>query len=222
MARAQAPVHGVAVQIRAAPPAPGAEALGEHVHHGVELRARERAIGPGPATEREQPVFVPLAAGHLGDDLLRQHVERLVRDDEPVELAAAHGVEQRRALHQLVAAQGKQPAPGNPGDGVIGPADALQENGDGARRAELAHQVHVSDIDAELERGGHHQRAQPPGLEPLLGLEAAFLRQAAVMGADVVLTQTLAQVARHALGQAACCDAVGAANARANQRATTG
>ena len=36
-----------------------------------------------------QLVLVPFACGDLGDDLLREHVERLLGDRQPVELAAA-------------------------------------------------------------------------------------------------------------------------------------
>jgi hypothetical protein len=41
---------------------------------------------------------------------------------------------------------------------------------DGARRAELAHQVDVADVDAEFQRTGRHQRFQFALLEPLLRL----------------------------------------------------
>ena len=68
---------------------------------------------------------MPFARGHFRDDLLGQHVERLFRNDKPVELAAANAVEQRRTLHQLVAGQRKEPPLGRAVDGVPGPADAL-------------------------------------------------------------------------------------------------
>ena len=37
----------------------------------------------------------------------------------------------------------------------------------GARAASQDHLVDVADVDAELERGGRHDAAQLPGLEPL-------------------------------------------------------
>ena len=121
---------------------------------------------------------------------------------QPVEFAGAHGIEQRRALHQLVAAQGEQPALRHAAHGVVGAADALQEGGDRARRRELAHQLHIADVDAELERGRGDQRAQRAGLEALLRVQALFARQAAVVGGDVVRADPLAQVARDALDHA--------------------
>ena len=53
----------------------------------VELAARQIAIGIGAADQREQLVFLPIAGGAIRDDLLRQDVERRVRDLQPVQLA---------------------------------------------------------------------------------------------------------------------------------------
>ena len=87
--------------------------------------------------------------------------------------------------------------------GVIGATDALQEDRDAARRAELAHQLDVADVDAELERGGGHHHLEFAGLETLLGIEAGFLRETAVVGRDILLTETLGEVAGDALHHAA-------------------
>ena len=76
----------------------------------------QRGVRPGAAHQCEQRVLVPFAAGDLGDDLLRQHVERRLRDAQRVELAAAHAVEQRRALDQVVARLREQPALGHAAD----------------------------------------------------------------------------------------------------------
>ena len=142
------------------------------------------AIRPGAAHQREQLVLAPFPRRDLGDDLLRQHVERLLGDDEPVELAAAHAVEQRGAFDQLVARQRKQPALRRAADGVARAPDPLQEARDRARRAELADQIDLADIDAELERGGRDQRLELAALQALLGVEPLLLREAAVMRGD--------------------------------------
>ena len=88
---------------------------------------------------------------------------------------------------------------------MAGAADALQERGDRARRAELADQVDVADVDAELERRGGDQRLQLAALQALLGVEPLLARQAAVVRGDVLLAEPLGQVARRALGHAAAC-----------------
>ena len=79
---------------------------------------------------------------------------------------------------------------------------ALQERGDAARRTDLAHEIHVADIDAQLQRRGRHQHLQLAGLELLLGIQPQLLGQRAVVRGDVFLAQQLAEVARGALGHA--------------------
>ena len=189
---AQHVVDRVAMDQRAAPAAAGGEAFGQHAHDGVEVLARESAIRPGAAHASNRAVLGPFLRRDLGDDLLRQHVERLLRDGQPIELAAAHAVEQRRAFDQVVARQREQPALRHAADRVAGAADALQEAGDRARRAELADQVDVADVDAELQRRGGHQHLQLAALQPLLGVEALLLRQAAVVRGDRVFAEPLA------------------------------
>ena len=78
LARAQPLVHGVAVQIGAASAAPRAEAFGEHAHDGVEVRAREIAIRPRARTSANSSSSPYSRADDLGDDLLREHVERML------------------------------------------------------------------------------------------------------------------------------------------------
>ena len=78
--------------------------------------------------------------------------------------------------------------------------------GDRARRAELADEIHVADVDAEFERGGRDQRLQLAALEPLLGREPVLLRHAAVMRRDRAFAQALRQFAGDALGHAARVD----------------
>ena len=73
-------------------------------------------------------------------------------------------------------------------------ADALQERGDRARRADLADEIDVADVDAELERRGRDERAQFAALEALLGVEAKLLGEAAVMRGDRFLAEPLAEM----------------------------
>ena len=72
-------------------------------------RARP-SVGPSATDQREDRVLTPLTRGDLGDDLLRQHVERQLRDYEAIELAATDAVEQCCAFDQLVARQREEPA----------------------------------------------------------------------------------------------------------------
>ena len=116
------------------------------------------------------------------------------------------GAHQRHRFQQLVARQRQQPALGHFAQRVSGAAHPLQERADRAGRADLANQVDVADVDAHLERGGGHDRAQFALFEPLFGRQANFAREAAVMAATRFFAQQLAQVMGHALGQAARVD----------------
>ena len=72
-----------------------------------------------------------------------------------------------------------------------GAADSLQERIDGARRADLTHQVYIADVDAELERSGRDQCLQLAPFEPLLGLQASFFGKAPMVCSDILLAQPL-------------------------------
>ena len=105
---AQAPADQVLVQVGGAAPASGGEPVGQHGHHGVELRSVEAPVGPSAAEGGEQVVAGPLAGAHLGDDLLREHVQGLFRYHDAVQFPLLGGGEQGAALDQFVAAQRKQ------------------------------------------------------------------------------------------------------------------
>ena len=198
------PIDRVAMDERAAPAAAGGEALGQHPDDRVEIVARERAEGPGAPEQVEERRFRPILRRDFRDDLLGEHVERLLGDRKPVELAAADAVEERGAFDEIVARERKQAPLGRAADGVAGAADPLQEGRDRAWRADLADEVDVADVDAEFERGGRDQRFQFAALEPLFGREPELLGHAAVMGGDGLLAETLGELAgdplRHAAG----------------------
>ena len=98
----QPPVDAVVVHVCAAPPSARREALGQHLHDGVEVLPREVTVRIGAAHQVEERILLPFLAGHGRDDLLRENVERVVRDDQPVERPPARGPHERGALDQLV------------------------------------------------------------------------------------------------------------------------
>lgn len=196
----------VAVQVRAAHAATAREPLGEHLHHVVEALARQPGVRRGPREACIQRVLLPFRARDFGDDLLREHVERRFGNPQRIEFATLHAIEQRRAFDQLVARQRKQSPLRHAADVVPRAADALQERRDAARRADLADEIDVADVDAEFERRGRDEQLQFAALQALLGVEAVLLRQAAVMRGDRVLAEPVGEMARHALGGAARVD----------------
>ena len=131
-----------------------AEPFGERAHDILVLVARELRVRVGTPHEVEQGVFRPFLRRDLGDDLLREHVQRLGWNDQPVELAAPHRIEQRGAFDQLVTRQCKNARFRHAADLMTRPPRALQKGRDRSRRAQLAYELDVADVDAELERSG--------------------------------------------------------------------
>ena len=148
----------------------------------VEIRARKIAIGIGAADQREEIVFAPVFGGARGHDLLRQNVERRFGNDRSgrVRLAAsartsaAHSTSSSRVVAKM-RPLGIGAAP------VAGAADALQRDGNRARRADLADQIDVADIDSQFERRRRHERAQFARFQLRFGGEPQLARQAAVV-----------------------------------------
>ena len=99
-------------------------------------------------------------------------------------------------LDELVARQRKQTAFRRAVDRVTGAPDTLQERGDTARRADLADEIDVADVDAELERCGGDERFQLAVLQALLGVEALLFGEAAVMRADMFFAQAVGELTR--------------------------
>ena len=164
-------------------------------------RARERK-GQRAAQPIVKLRFRPILRRDFRDDLLRQHVERPVRDRQAVKLPATDAVDEGCALDQIVARERKQASLGRAADRVTGTADALQEGRDRARRTDLTNEIDVADIDPELERGGRHQGFQFAALQPLFGGEPELLRHAAVMRGDGLFAETVGELARDAFGHA--------------------
>ncbi len=203
---AQHVIDAVVVQERRRATGTFADALRQHLDDVIEVVAVEVAEGPGATGEVVEAVFGPVLAGALGDNLLREDVERGDGLDDAVEAAGAHGADQGGALDELVAAGGEEAALRLEAEGVTGAADALQEGRDAARRADLADEVDAADVDAELQGGGADQRLELALLEALLDAQTPVAGEAAVVAGDRVLAETLAQVVGDAFGEAARVD----------------
>ncbi len=205
-AAAQAAGRQVAMQIGAARPMASGIAFGEHPQQSLISGVIQHRIGHRPAQQRQQRVLLPFTAGYLGDDLLGQHVQRRRGNSQRVQFAAAHGIEQRGAFDQVITRAGKQAPLGYARHLVTGASYSLQEGGDRTRRAELADQLHVADIDAQFQRGGGHQHPQFAAFELLLGRQSLLARQAAVVRCHHRAAQPFGQMAGGALGHAARVD----------------
>ena len=196
-------MHGVAMQVAGALPAAGGEAFGQHAHDRVEILARQLRVRPGAPHPVVQLVLVPFRARRL-----RPRSAARARPAARCGMTSASSSPRRTqsssAAHSTRSSRdcGNRRALGHAADLVARAADALQQRGDRARRTELADQVDVADVDAQFQRRGRDQHLQFAALEPLLGVQPQFLRQAAVVRGDRVLAQPFGEVARDALGHA--------------------
>ena len=155
---AQAPVHRVVVQVRAAAPPTGLDTPRRQGDRVVEVLPRQvgvRCSAPGEVPHRLDLALT--GGGDLGHQLLDKDVERGDRRLEQVEPALTHGGQQGRALDELVPRGRVQPAGRRAVAVVVGPADALEKGADGPGRSDLADQLDRPDIDTQLERGGRDE-----------------------------------------------------------------
>ena len=183
-----------------------ADAGGKHRHDLVEGLALEVREGGCFAHEVVEGVLGPGFAGGFGHDLLGEDVEGGGQGRDAVEASGADGANEGGALQELVAGGGEEAPVGAQTEGVAGAADALEQGGDAAGRADLADEIDGADVDAELEGGGGDEGAQVAGLEALLDAQAAFLGDAAMVARDGLLSKTLGQLLGDALGKGAGVD----------------
>ena len=168
-------------------------------------RADRDTDGRGARARTAPPTPISRARGDR-DALLREDVARAGGHRERVELAGAHRAHGGRRLHQIVARERKDDALRHRAARVSGAADALDQRREGARRADVAHQVDRADVDAELERRRRHHERDLARLEPLLRLEPRAARHAAVVRGHPAGAEPLLERVRHALHQPARVD----------------
>ena len=77
---------------RAATAALGAETFGQHSHNFLKFRAFKKAIGISRAHQIKQLLLLPIFARCRGDDLLRQNIERFLRNlnEHPIPRRRTH------------------------------------------------------------------------------------------------------------------------------------
>src|SRR5207302_1722190 len=98
-----------------------------------------------------------------------------------VELALSDRAKQLRTLHEIVSRHREEAPLWSARQRMSGSTDALQECGDPVRRSNLAGEIDVTDINAELQRRGGHQRLQAATLQSGFRVQPFLFRQAAVM-----------------------------------------
>ena len=200
LARAFAAVDRALQAVPDDPRAQLGEAVGgiaavEHVEHVLQLLAGEVVEGLGRDDDLLHVVDLPLVERRHRDQVLGEHVERVLRDLRLLDLPFAHPPRDHRALEQVAAVFGEDPAFGGLADAVPGAADPLQAAGHRLRRLDLDHEVDGAHVDAELQRGGGDEAGQLARLQHLLDQRPLLVGERAVVGAgDLDLLQRLAGV----------------------------
>ena len=121
-----------------------------------------------------------------------------MRNLQRIQFAVANAAHGGEAFDQFIPAERKQASLWQTAALVAGPADALEQRGDGARGTELADQVNRPNVYPEFKRGGGDQGLEFAPLQTALGFKPQLGRKAAVMRGDLIRPQPLAQVMRHA------------------------
>src|SRR5262249_35804429 len=123
-----------------------------------------------------------------------------------VELPCPHSPEDRSALDELVTRRRIEASLRRRASRVAGATDTLEKRGEAPRRADLAHELHGPDVDAQLERCRRDERLQVSRTESRLQPKPPILREAAVMRGHALRADPFRQEMRQSLGETAGVD----------------
>ena len=135
----------------------------DEIDDGVEIGARQAAVGRGRGHLGVELVAPKRLAAGAAEHVLRQHVERADAQRRRILRILRDGVERGAAFQHLEAVGRHQHAFRGLVHAVIGAADALQQPRGALRRADIDDEIDVAPVDAEIERGGADDRAQAAG-----------------------------------------------------------
>ena len=169
-------VLGVGGQARAA--------LLDEVQRPLELGARELAVGMRAAHLGVQRLRLEAAAQRHGDEVLHQHVQRLVRRGALLDAPGLRGTARGGRLDQLQRVGRHERDAARPPRRMAAAAGALQQPRDALRRADLQHALHRQEVHAQVQRRGGDHRLQPPFLQAQLDPLAHLLVERAVVQRD--------------------------------------
>ena len=97
----------------------------KHLHDFLEFLECQIPVRVSATDQCKERLLIPLLRCHFGNNLLGQHVERLLGHSEAVELAAPDRIQQSRAFGQIIPRQWEQPPLGRAAHGVARSAHPL-------------------------------------------------------------------------------------------------
>ena len=143
--------------------------------------ARQRPERRGATHGLEPSLDIDRFERARGDRLLREDVERILRDAHRLDLARQHPLRDDRRVQDVAAVLGEQGGAADLADLVSGAPDTLQARRRRGRRLDLDDEVDLAHVDAELERTGRDDAAQDAGFQFVLDLRALLLGHRAVV-----------------------------------------
>jgi len=154
----------------------GGVAARKHVERLVEHVVGDVGEVGGAAHEREEVVDVPLVERAGGDQLLREHVERVTGIAHLLDEPLAHALHDHRGFEEVAAVLREDLARARLADLVAGAADPLQPARHGSGRLDEHHKIDGAHVDAELEAAGGDDRPQAAALQVGLDLQPLLAR----------------------------------------------
>ncbi len=189
----------------------------QHVEHPLEHAHAEVGVGRRAPDAREQVVDVPGVHASHGDDLLREHVERVSGVARGLDEPFVHRPRHRRGGDE-VAAEFREDDPFARRAGLVtGAADALEAAGHRGGRLDLNDEIDCPHVDAELQRRGGDQRLDAAGLQQVLHLAARLARERTMVRPHERLAGELVQRTREAFREPAAVDEDQGGAMRVNQ-----
>ena len=174
--RHEAPIAVVAAQHIAA--------VDGELEQAVEGGAIQGGVGQGSADFLEQRIGMHRLAAGAAQNVLRHHIERAGAWRLAVELAVLDGGECRLAFQRLEAVRGHEKRAAGNVQAVVRAANPLQQPAHALRRRHLDHQIHITPIDAQLQRRRGNHAADLPRRHHGLGAPPEFAVERAMIECD--------------------------------------
>ncbi len=197
-------------------------AAGEHVEHALELGPGQGRVRGRPPDESVELVRPALPERDRGREVLREDVERVLRDPCLLDRALLHRSRDRGAREEVAAVLGEDDPARDRLHLVAGAADPLHPARDRDGRLDLDDEVDRPHVDPELERRRGDEGRQATRLERVLDEHALLAGDRAVVGAGDLLPRQLVEGGGEALREAAGVDEEEGRAVRADELEETG
>jgi hypothetical protein len=175
----------------------------QHVEHALEDRSAQLGERRGAADGAIQRVDAPVVHRNHCDDLLCEHVQRIARIADRLDLRLVHRACDGGARDEVASILGDDDAAAGLIDRVPRASDALHPARDRRRRLDLDHEIDRAHVDAEFERRGRDEAPQLSGFQPVLDLDPLRTGERSMMRAHERFAGKLVERRREPLGDPA-------------------